>query len=350
MAVSWILQDPSVTPNRDLVQVAVRPAGSATWTTSTVDTFTVGGVAITRLAPVGIDANGDVFAAWNVWDGTRNVVRAAGKPTGQPWSAATSLSAPATDGLYLSLAVDARGDAGVVYSISPYSGYQSGTWAEYVYRPAATGTWTAPVKISETIASSVGYVTDPQVSLNANGLATVIYLGAGLEATRQLAGGTWTSTPHSVITSPVTGASFQSADLAVDGNGNAVAAVAIFDPTINVDRSSVWVSRGTPDGAWSTQQRLTDPTVPVDAYATRVAISPTGGLTLVGWIDHYHGVVQASRWVSGSWSAASTIGKGTAWASFQEVMGLTAGSDSAAVAIWKSARSGTQTMASTYRG
>jgi hypothetical protein len=33
------------------------------WTTSTLASFTVGGVSVTRSAPVGIDATGDVFAA-----------------------------------------------------------------------------------------------------------------------------------------------------------------------------------------------------------------------------------------------------------------------------------------------
>jgi hypothetical protein len=230
-------------------------------------------VSVTRAAPFRVDANGDVFAAWNVWDGTRNVVQAATKPAGQGWSSPSTLSGATTDALYLSLAVDARGDAAVAYTISPYSAYQSGTWAEYVFRPTATGIWGSPVKISETISSAAGYVTGPQVALDANGLATVIYLGNGLEATRQLADGTWTSTPAPVITSPVAGASLQSPDLVVDAKGNAVAAVSIFDPTINVDRSSVWVVRGTPDGTWTAQQRLTDPSVPVDAYASRVAMS-----------------------------------------------------------------------------
>jgi hypothetical protein len=85
--------------------------------------------------------------------------------------------------------------------------------------------------------------------------------------------------------------------------------VAIFDPTINVDRSSVWVVRGTPNGLWTAQQRLTDPPVPVDAYASRVAMSPAGGLALVGWTDHYHGVVQVSRLVGGAWGAPATVAR-----------------------------------------
>jgi hypothetical protein len=349
MAVSWVFQDPSVNPARDSVQVAVKPAGSSVWTTSTLATFAIGGVSIDRSAPVAIDAGGNVTAAWNVWDGARNVVQTATRPKGHAWSTTTTLSGPGIDGLYLSLAVNARGDAAVVYSLSPYSGYLSGTWAEYVFR-ASGGAWTSPMKISETIPSSVGYVTNPQVALAANGLATVIYMGSGLETTRQLADGTWTTTPAPVITSSVPGASFLSPDLAVDASGNAIAAVSIFDPTINVDRASVWVVSGTPDGRWSTQLRLTDPTIPVDAYATRVAMAADGGLSLVGWIDHYHGTVQVSRFANGRWGAAATIGKGTAWSSFQEVLGLDAGSSTAAQAIWKNAKAGTQTMASTFKG
>jgi hypothetical protein len=346
MAVSWVSADAT---GQDHIRVAVRPAGSSVWTTSTLATFVPSGVAITRVVPVGIAANGDVTAAWNVWDGTKNVVQAATKPGGGTWSAATTLSSPTADALYFDLAVNARGDAAVAYTMSPYSGYVAGTWAEAVSRPAG-GAWTAPVKISETISSAVGYVMNPVIGLDDAGRATVIYTGTGLEATRQLADGTWTATANPIITTPIQGATFTSPDLAVDGNGNAVATVAIFDPTINVDRSSVYVARGAPGGSWTAQQRLTDPTVPVDAYATRAAMSQAGGLVLVGWVDHYHGTVQVSRFANGSWGAATTIGKGTAWSAFQEQLGLSAGSDTVAVAIWKNAKTGTQTMGSMFSG
>jgi hypothetical protein len=347
MAVSWTFQDPAI-PNRQSVQVAVKPPSSATWTTTTLATFTTGGVAITRPSPVAIDAAGNVTAVWNVWDGTRNVVQTATLPKGGSWSSATQLSGTGTDALYLSLAVNARGDTAVAYTLSPYSSYLSGTWAEYVFRSGPSGAWTAPVKVSETISSSVGYVTNPQVALDANGLATIIYMGSGLEAARQLSSGSWT-TGATVIPSPMFGASFLSPDLGIDGSGNAVVAVAIFDPTIGVDRSSVWVTRGTPEGSWSPALRITDPTVPVDAYATRVAVSPDGMLAMVGWIDHYHGTVQVSQLVNGAWGPANTIGRGTAsWSSAQEVLGLDAGSGTVARAIWKNAKTGTQTMAASY--
>ena len=346
MAVSWTYQS-AVAPSQQSVQVAVKPAGASAWTTSTLATFTPGGVSITRSVPVAVDGAGNVTAAWNVWDGVRNSVQTAMLPKGGQWSTPTQLSGSGTDALYLSLGVNARGDAAVAYTLSPYSSYLSGTWAEYVFRSGPNGSWTTPVKVSQTIPSTVGYVTNPQLALDANGLATVGYMGYGFEATRQIPGGTWT-TPATVIGTSITGASFSTPDLAVDSAGNAFVTAAVFDPTINVDRSSVWVARGTPDGAWNPAVRLTDPTVPVDAYAPRAAVSADGALALVGWIDHYHGVVQVSRFVNGTWATPETIGRGTAWSSFQEVLGLDVGSRSVARAVWKNAHTGTQTMAASY--
>lgn len=348
MAVSWTYQD-AVQPVQK-VQVAVKAASAAGWRGYTLASFTPGGVAITRSVPVAVDASGNVTAAWSEWDGTRNVVKSASLPAGSnTWSATSTLSDPSHDGLYFSLAVNARGDAGVVYSLSPYTTYSTGTSAHYVFRSGPMGFWSySPVQVSETIMSWVGYVTNPQVALDANGLATVIYMGNSLEATRELPNGSWT--PYApVIRTDISGASYMSPDLAVDNNGNAVVALSIFDPTVGVDRASVWVTQCCDAlGNWTSQLRITDPSVPIDAYATRVAVSPDGTLKMVGWIDHYHGTAQVAQLNGTAWNT-STIGRGTAFASFQEVMGLDVGSGRVARAIWKNtAKGGTRTMAASY--
>jgi hypothetical protein len=199
MAVSWVYQDAALM--QQAMQVAVKSPTATTWTTTTLAQGPIGGVAITGFVPVGIDANGNVTAAWTLWDGTRHEVQAATLAKGGEWSARVTLSGPATDGLYMSLAVNARGDAAVAYTVSPYTSYLTGTFAEYVFRSGSTGTWTTPVAVSETIPSTSGYVTNPQVALDANGLATVIYFGYGVEATRQLADRPWTG-PRTVLQAP----------------------------------------------------------------------------------------------------------------------------------------------------
>jgi len=351
------------------IQVAVLPAGATSWTTATLDQGPIGGVAITQFVPVGVDAQGNITAAWSMWDGAKHVVKTATKPKGGAWPAVAVKVSSAEDGIFPVLSVNARGDAGVVFAISPYTSTvgscapaQAGTCALYAFRSGPNGAWTALSNVSETMSSSVGYISGPQVALDANGLATVIYMGYGIESAREVSPGSWT-VPASIIQTNIAGASYMSSDLAVDASGNAVAALSIFDPTPGVDRASVWVARGTSGGAWSPAERLTDPTVPVDAYATRVAVAPNGSLALVGWIDHYHGVAQVSKLTGnldqvtnlpGSfWSKAATIGRSTAFSSFQEVMALDASSDvvgstAQARALWKSSKSGTQINASGY--
>jgi len=347
MAVSWIHQDPIALPSaQQQVQVAVKPAGATAWITTTLAQGPIGGVAIIGVVPVAVDPNGNITAAWALWDGAIHVVQSASMPRGDVWTAPVNL-ALGVDALYLSLALNAKGDAAVAFTGSPYSSYLTGTSAQYVFRPGQSGAWTRPVTVSYTMPSSSGYITSPMVALDASGLATVAYMGYGVEAVRQLTTDSWTN-PQSVLQAPNRVSSYLSPDLGVDGAGNAVLVVSIFDATIGVDRASVYVATGGPDGTWTAQQRITDPTVPVDAYATRVAVSRDGALALVGWIDHYHGTVEVSRLSGGVWGAANTIGRGTAWSSFQEVLGLDAGSGTVARAIWKNAKTGTQTMAASY--
>jgi hypothetical protein len=353
MAVSWIYEDSVATTAspQQKVQVAVKPAGASAWTTYTLAGHEIGGVDVTNFVPIGIDDAGNVTAAWSLWDGARHVVQVATLMNGAlAWGTVETLSG-AADGLYIDLAVNGLGDAAVVYSLSPYSSYLTGTNVQFASRSGAAGAWTPGAAISDTMPSSVGYVTNPRVALDAGGRATVIYFGYGVEATRQSADGSWCPA-NTVLAAPNAVSSFQSVDLAVDGAGNAIVAASIFDATIGVDRASVWVTRSTPKGMWTAEQRITDPTVPVDAYATRVAVSPDGALAVVGWIDHYHGAVQVAQFdaAAGTWGATRTIGRGTAFSSFQEVLGLDVASGSVARAIWKSsAKGGTRTMAASSK-
>jgi len=360
MAVSWTYQEPVSDPVNypnpvQKIRVAMRPAGATTWTISDLDQGSIGGVAITQFVPVAVDDNGNVTAVWSLWDGTTNkhLVKAATLPKGRTWSAPVNLAAD-VDGIFPSLAINSRGDAAVAFVISAWAYNSTGTNAQYVYRNGPTAAWGAPEVVSESLSSTVGYITNPVVALDNNGLATVAYFGDGVEAVRETLTG-WTTAPHTVLKAQNSSvSSYGSIDLGIDGAGNAVLAASIFDATINVDRSSVFVALGAPDGTWSAQQQLTDPTVPVDAYATRVAVSPNGSLALVGWIDHYHGVAQVSKLTGSLWGKATTIGKSTAFSAFQEVLSLDAASDSTVVgpakarAIWKSAKSGTQIYAAGY--
>jgi hypothetical protein len=348
LVVSWIDQDPTAAgTNRQRAVVAVRPKGATGWSTTTLDDQPIGGVAITGFVPVAVDGSGNVTAAWSLWNGTRHVVKSATRSAASgAWSAATDLSGT-SDGLYISLAVNTAGQAAVAWTQSPYAS-AAGTWAEVVTRSGPTGGWTAPVTVSETLQNYVGYVVSPNIALDGNGDWTLLYFGNGLEVVRQTPSG-WTA-PATVIVAPVAGASYVGTDLAVDDAGNAVVVASIFDSTVGVDRASIWVTRGSPGSPWTPQLRLTNPTVNDDAYAPQVEVSPDGTLTMVAWVDHYHGVVLSSTWTGSAWGTPMTIGRGTAVGSFREVLGLDVATGSVVRALWKSTpKSGTEFDASNFR-
>jgi hypothetical protein len=253
--------------------------------------------------------------------------------------------------MYPDLAIDAKGDAAIVYSVSRCAGCNMPEVAMYSFRGGLAGPWTTPTAVSE----QMYYVSSPRVALDSAGRGTVLYFANGIEANRQNVDRTWPATGATILFAPAPGSSYGSFDLGLDGNGNALVAASIFDATVNVDRSSVWVTRSLPTGGWSQQQRLTDPTVPIDAYAARVAVSPDGLLAVAGWTDHYHGTVQVARLAGGTQSVATTdtwttatIGRGTAFSSFQEVLCLDAGSGTIARALWKNTKSGTQWYSASY--
>jgi len=346
MAISWIQWDSSTQPDpQQRIQVAVRPAGQATWTIATLAQHAPGGVQITQPAPVAVDAQGNVTIAWSLWDGARNRVQAATMLRGAAWGAPVDL-APGDSALFPALVINERGDAAVVFAVSPYAGYAMTNHVKYAFRSSPAGDWTAGVQISETMPLSSGYISAPRVALDGQGWATVVYLGYGIEAVRQGPAG-W-STPRTVLTAPNAGSSYMTIELAMGQWAHATLAASIFDADTSVQRASVWVAQGSADGAWTMPARLTDPAVPVDAYAARTVMSRDGVLALVGWIDHYHGTVQVARWVGSAWKT-STVGRGTAFSSFQEMLGMSAGSGTSARAVWKSSvKGGLQTMAVSY--
>lgn len=374
MAVSWTYQDPQNDPvnypkPQQKVQVAVKAANSSTWTTTTLATGSIGGVAIIQSSPLAIDTTGNVTAAWSYWNGSKHDIQVSSRSNQSgAWSVPVLVSHYAdnfsVDGMYPSLAIAPTGDIAVAFTISPYTSttgscdrvnLKEGTCILYVHTtnsPSTNQGWSWPIAISEILSTSVGYIGAPQMALDNMGAATVIYLGNGIEATTSTQAG-WT-TPASIIHPNIFGASYSTPDLAVDANGNAIAVVSIFDPTINVDRSSVWAAKTTSPGNWGNATRLTDPSVPIDAYGAKVALSANGALALVGWLDHYHGVAQVSKWTGTSWGGATNLGRPTASGAFQEIMSLdaasaTTGTTAVARAIWKAApKTGTQINATSY--
>ena len=363
IAVSWTAEDSyvSATAPQRRAQVAVRPAGSTTWTTTNAGDGSAGGVAIPLFVPIAFDASGNLTAAWTTLAGGYAILQTATRPatTGQ-WPAPTTLVSGATT-YSPSLAVNAKGDVAIVYTVSSCASCYMPYVAQYVSRAKGATTWTAPVNVSEAIVPyGSGYITSPAVALDKQGLATVIYFGYGVEAVRHTSLGTatspstWTS-PQTVLTAPTPTSSFGSFDLGLDDNGNRGRRRLDFRCNHRC-RSFVGIRvQARPVGRHRRRSTSASPTPLYQSTPTRtrVAVSGDGTLAIVGWIDHYHGTVQVAQLSGGTTSGGNawnttTIGRGTAFSSFQEVLGLKAGSGTAARAIWKNTKSGTQWYAASY--
>jgi len=135
IAVAWNYESPVVNPPAiRKIQVAVRPAGSKSWSSYTLAQCPLGGVSVTNFVRVRMDNAGNITAAWTIWDESHNVIQAASMSKGGAWSAVTSLSTSGADGFAPSLWVNARGDAGIVYVLTPYPDYNMPHVAQYVSR------------------------------------------------------------------------------------------------------------------------------------------------------------------------------------------------------------------------
>lgn len=130
------------------IQVAVRSAGSTNWTVTDLAHGPLGGVSITSLIPVAIDRAGNVTAAWMIWNGSNNIIQTATRSAGGVWSAPVTLS-PTQGGSAFSpsLTVNARGDAGIAFVVSPYTGAYMPSYAQYVFRSGPAGSWSAPLTV-----------------------------------------------------------------------------------------------------------------------------------------------------------------------------------------------------------
>lgn len=167
------------------------------------------------LFPVaGIDTHGTASAAWRDVAGAYNVIMASRQPAGGSWSAPQSLSLPSSQASDEHLAVNAHGDAVVVWQRS------DGTFDRIqVARRPAGGTWGAPVTLS---ADGVN-AEEPDVAIGPTGDVIAAWaldeIPIQAQVRRLSAGGTWGA---AVNFAPTTDTSDQPR-VAFDGQSNAVA-------------------------------------------------------------------------------------------------------------------------------
>ena len=247
----------------NIVQAAVRPAGGAWQAPVDLSPTAYGAVA----PQVAFDVHGNATAVWPLREGSSYVVQAATRPTGGAWQTPVDLTAPGQDAEDPHVAVDPAGDA-----IAAWDWYDGTHFIiRAAVRPAASGVWQSPVDLSAAGASS--YVS--QVAVDPQGDAIAVWLNKGtyaiVQAAVRPAGQTWqTETDVSAENE-----SADNAHVAFDAHGNATAVW-----TRNNGISDIAQAAARPaGGAWQTPVDLSangedaaHPQVAVDPQGNATAV------------------------------------------------------------------------------
>jgi hypothetical protein len=255
---------------KDLIEVSTHGAGATSWSgTTTVSNP----LRESAEAQVAIDPQGEAVVAWVGQNaaGDEIVQASAEQGFGGEWGAPISLSAAGADAESASLGMDAAGEAIAVWKRPNATNHL----IQESQRPAG-GSWSAPVDISPAGQNAL----QPRLAVDAKGDAAVIwdhYTGVNVtQVTTRLAGGSW-SVPHDLTPG---GENTFDARIALDAQGDATALWAAEATNEYVLRAS-GETAGT--GIWSAPVDLApaslvqpEPSVAVDPAGDAAVIWQTG--------------------------------------------------------------------------
>ena len=243
---------------------------------------------------IAIDGSGNAIAVWRQYDGTTvwnvwaNRYTATGWPKG--WGTAQLIETNDTGDVALpQIAMDSNGNATVVWSHFDDTTSSYSIWANRY--DAGTGTWgtAAAVEANTTDAYS------PEIAMDANGNAIVVWVQSAGDlldvwANRYDAtGGTWGT--ELLIETNVAGEVWDPR-VAMDGSGNATAVWTQSDGS----RFNVWANRyDATGGTWGTPEAIETDTN--DTYKPRVAMDGSGNAVAV-WVEYNYAAKCYTIWAN----------------------------------------------------
>jgi hypothetical protein len=330
MVVAWASQ----TSSGRTIEAAVWPAGADGWIGPVVL-----GSGYLRVSPdpsavrVAVDATGEAWVAWSIFDGAHYVVQAAYRPPGvsAQFATATTLSTTGEDAIQPALALNDLGVVAIAWAGSPW---QMSTSPNTITVRKSLGNvqpFSAPVRVAPDLSRYTGYQNSPSMCIDRNGLTTVLWMGGGVQGNLETIDGQWKGV-ESVIPPVNSQTSYVSTSLACDSQGRAIAAATMFDGT----RGQVWAAT-LDEGAWTAARKLTGitPRKIEDIAMSSAAMSPDGTLAFIAYVDHYNGVVKAVHRSGAGWGTPYLIGKTAYVSSFAEMVDASADLNGQGRVIWK---------------
>jgi hypothetical protein len=244
---------------------------------------------------VAVDRNGNAVVVWTRFDGTQYRIQARRRTASGVLSAVQTLSAAGEDALDPHVAMDPDGNAVVVWRR-----FDGANWRIQARRRATGGGLSAVQSLS-----AAGRNADlPQLAVDANGRALVVwerYDGSSyrVQARRRTSSGRLSA----VQTLSASGQNATQPQVAVDSNGNAVVVWARYDGA----NFRIEVERRTSSGGLSLVRSLS--AAGQDAFHPQLAMDPDGNAVVV-WerADGMNDRIQARRRTSsGGLSAVQTL-------------------------------------------
>jgi len=307
-----------------VIEAANRPAGSGPWQAPA--TVSAPGKA-SEDPQVGIDAQGDAVAVWSHKEGSEFVVEAAVRTGfGGTWQAAVALSMPAPEPAP-QVAVDAKGDAVVVWR------RQQGSTVniEAASRPAGSGAWQAPVTVST---AAVG-PAPARVAIDAQGDATAVWeqdegLYVVIEAaTGQASSGKWQ--PPARVSPLPEAHNANEPRVAADAQGDVVAVWERFNGEEIIEAATNRAS----SGKWQAPVALTEvEPLKGEPGEQQVTLDGRGDAVVVWQRFGKNATIEATtgKLASGSWQPSVVLSQAGENAYEPEV---SAGAQGGAVAVWR---------------
>jgi hypothetical protein len=254
---------------------------------------------------VAVNARGDAVAVWSAGIGSTGAVRVSARPAGGAWSDPHVISEGAVYGGGQDVAIDAQGNATVIWS--EIVGDEDPSWLVRAASRPSGGNWSEPENLSESaLAASPRLAVDPEGDVTAVWLGTAPRIvGPGVvnvvRSSRRPAGGEWD--PASVALSSEEGtASAEAPQVAVDAQGNATAVWASLSGGSYVAQTA----RRAAGGDWG------DPSTLGSGHSAQVAVDPQGNATAI-WASTTASsstVLSSGRTAAGQWSAPAPMATG----------------------------------------
>ena len=277
---------------------------------------------------VATNASGTAVAVWLRSNGTHNLVQTArSTDSGVTWGSASSLSASGASAIGPQVAIDASGNAVIVW----YRSNGTKTVVQEAHSSNGGSTWSSPADLSD----SAQHATGAQVAV-VSGVAVAVWSRSNatktvIQAKRSTDGGaTWSasadlsdSAQHAV-----------DPQVAIDSSGNAIAVWERSNATNQIVQTARYTS------SWSAVSDLSASAQ--DAYDPQLALT-ADGVAMAVWYrsNGTNTIVQASRY-SGSWGSVANLS-----ATAQDAQVAMDGSGNA-FAVWIRSN-GTNTIVQTAR-